>query len=76
MATQLKLEQEEERPEKLPKTNRVVTGKNSRKGRGLGKPCYLCGKEINQFPYFSHLSSGARRIHYYHFECARRIHLL
>ncbi|MDG7000867.1 MAG: hypothetical protein JRN15_17375 [Nitrososphaerota archaeon] len=60
----------------LPKTNRVVTGKNSRVGRGLGQHCYLCGKLIEKLPYFSHLSGGAHRMHYYHIECAKKVNLL
>jgi hypothetical protein len=62
------------RPE-LPKTNRVVTGNNSRHGKGLGKPCHFCQMQIEEFPYFSHLSGGDCT-HYYHIACAKKIRIL
>ncbi|MGI0092369.1 MAG: hypothetical protein ACREBS_11740 [Nitrososphaerales archaeon] len=61
---------------RFPKTNRVVTGNNSRKGKGLGKPCYLCRELIDGFPYFSHLSGGSHHTHYYHVACAKKIHMM
>ena len=59
----------------LPKTNKVITS-NSRRARGFGNPCNLCHKPIEEFPYFSHLSGGSHTVHYYHFKCAKKIHLL
>ena len=60
----------------LSKGNRIITEKNSKMARGVGKACYECGKEISGLPYFSHLSGGSHRIHYYHFECARKINFI
>ena len=58
------------------KSNRIITEKNAKHARGLGKACYLCGKSISKVPYFSHLSGGSHHIHYYHFECAKKVNFL
>ena len=68
--------QTEEVNEALSKSNRVITAKNSKNGRGIGKACYMCGKTIVSVPYFSHLSGGSHRVHYYHLECAEKINFL
>lgn len=60
----------------LSKGNRIINAKNSKMARGLGKACYECGKEISTIPYFSHLSGGSHRIHYYHLECAKKINFV
>ncbi|MDG6996338.1 MAG: hypothetical protein JRN52_10485 [Nitrososphaerota archaeon] len=68
--------QTEEENEVFSKSNRVITERNSKNGRGLGKMCYLCGETIVSVPYFSHLSGGSHRIHYYHLKCAEKVNFL
>ena len=60
----------------LSKSNRLITEKNLKHGRGLGKQCYLCGKTILAVPYFAHLSGGSHRMHYYHYDCAKKVNFL
>lgn len=58
------------------KSNRLITKKNSKHARGIGKLCYFCGKAISDVPYFSHLSGGSHHMHYYHYDCAKKINFL
>ena len=60
----------------LTRSDVIITGDKGQISRGLNRPCYLCGKKIDNPPYLSHGGTGRLRRHYYHIQCAKKVHLL